>query len=363
MLIFLIIMMLPVYILTIFIPYWTRKTESFGVSIPEGAYQRPDIKKMRKSYAWLMGMLAIIITAALVFTVGGRDDNFIAILYSVLIAVYIIVSFIVYLMYHRKMKDLKNKNPEWTKKPQVITVNTKFHSEKLTYSNYWFVIPFLISVATIAFTLVNYQQIPDRFPMQYNFNGEVTNWATKSYRSVLLMPIMQIFLTFLFLFINFIISKAKQQVSAENPEDSLRQNIIFRRRWSLFTILMGTGLIIIFTLPQLSLIYPISQQLSLYVPIAYVMVVCAASIILSITTGQGGSRVSGKASGNSGKVIDRDDDRYWKLGIFYFNRNDPAIFLEKRFGIGWTNNWAHPLSWIFIIVVILLAVGLPIMLG
>ncbi|MDV2687407.1 DUF5808 domain-containing protein, partial [Alkalihalophilus lindianensis] len=65
----------------------------------------------------------------------------------------------------------------------------------------------------------------------------------------------------------------------------------------------------------------------------------------------------------NGKVMDRDDDRYWKLGVFYFNPKDPAIFLEKRFGIGWTNNWAHPLSWVFIIVVILLAVGLPILLG
>ncbi|GHI00811.1 DUF1648 domain-containing protein [Neobacillus kokaensis] len=363
MLLFLIILMIPMYIPLIFIPYWTRKTESFGVSIPEEAYQRPDLKNMRKTYALITGVLAIIITAILALSVGGRDDDFIAILYSILIAIYVIGSFIVYLIFHKQMKDLKKQYPEWTKKPQVITVNTQFRSKKLTYSNYWFVIPFLISIATIAFTLVNYQQIPDRFPMQYNFSGEVTNWAAKSYRSVLLMPIMQIYLTLLFLFINIIISKAKQQVSAANPEESLRQNIIFRRRWSLFTILMGTGLIAVFVVPQLSMIYPINHQLQLYIPLVYVVAVCAGSIILSITTGQGGSRVSRKVAGENGKVIDRDDDHYWKLGMFYFNPKDPAIFLEKRFGIGWTNNWAHPLSWVFIIVVLLLAFGLPMLLG
>ncbi|MCM3570528.1 DUF1648 domain-containing protein [Neobacillus mesonae] len=362
MLLFLILMMIPLYIPTIFIPYWTRKTESFGVSIPEEAYQRTDLKKMRKNYAWITSILAVITTAILLLTAGGQDENFIGILYSILISAYVIVTFFVYLIFHGKMKKLKSQYPEWTKKQQVITVSTHFRREKLTYSNFWFVIPFLISIATIAFTLLNYQQIPDRFPTQYNFSGEITTWTNKSYRSVLLMPIMQIYLTLLFLFINIVISKAKQQVSAANPEESLKQNITFRRRWSLFTILMGTGLIIVFMLPQFSLIYPISHQLLMYVPLAYALIACGGSIILSITTGQGGSRVRSTA-GINGQVIDRDDDRYWKLGMFYFNPKDPAIFLEKRFGIGWTNNWAHPLSWIFIIVVILLAFGLPKLLG
>ncbi|WP_449138255.1 DUF5808 domain-containing protein, partial [Slackia sp.] len=41
----------------------------------------------------------------------------------------------------------------------------------------------------------------------------------------------------------------------------------------------------------------------------------------------------------------RDNDRYWKLGVFYFNREDPSLFLPGRFGIGWTMNWARPAAW------------------
>jgi uncharacterized membrane protein len=33
-----------------------------------------------------------------------------------------------------------------------------------------------------------------------------------------------------------------------------------------------------------------------------------------------------------------DDDRYWKAGFFYINRNDPSVFVPKRFGVGWTVN-------------------------
>jgi len=362
-LLFLIAMMIPIFIPLIFIPFWTRKTESFGVSIPEEAYHRPDIKKMRQKYAWTNAILAIIITAVFWFTAAGRDENFTAVLFSILIFAFIAASFAVYLIFHKQMKELKNNNQNWTRKPQLVTIDTGFRNQKLAHSNYWFIIPFLISILSIVITLTNYQLIPDRYPMQYNFSGEVTTWANKSYRTVLLMPIMQVYLTLLFLFLNTIISKAKQQVSAANPEESIRQNIVFRKRWSLFTIIMGTGLITIFMLHQLSLMYQINHQLLMIAPLVFTIGIVVVSIILSITTGQGGSRIAVKTGGENGTVIDRDDDRYWKLGMFYFNKNDPAIFLEKRFGIGWTNNWAHPLSWIILLAILLLAFGLPKLLG
>ena len=37
-----------------------------------------------------------------------------------------------------------------------------------------------------------------------------------------------------------------------------------------------------------------------------------------------------------------DDDRYWSGGIFYNNPDDPALFIEKRYGLGWTLNFGHP---------------------
>src|SRR5699024_12277234 len=86
------------------------------------------------------------------------------------------------------------------------------------------------------------------------------------------------------------------------------------------------------------------------------------AIVLSITTGQGGSRVK-TAVAKDGKVIDRDDDMYWKLGQFYVNKNDPALFLEKRFGVGWTINFANPWAVISLVAVIACAVGIPILLG
>ena len=40
----------------------------------------------------------------------------------------------------------------------------------------------------------------------------------------------------------------------------------------------------------------------------------------------------------------RKDPSNWKLGIFYYNKNDKRIFCPKRFGWGWTVNFANPRS-------------------
>jgi len=40
----------------------------------------------------------------------------------------------------------------------------------------------------------------------------------------------------------------------------------------------------------------------------------------------------------------KNSDNNWKWGIFYYNPNDKRIFPRKRYGNGWTINFANPLS-------------------
>ncbi|WP_225872663.1 DUF5808 domain-containing protein [Pedobacter frigoris] len=49
------------------------------------------------------------------------------------------------------------------------------------------------------------------------------------------------------------------------------------------------------------------------------------------------------------KITDR---KYWKLGLFYYNPDDPAVFVEKRFGIGFDFNWAHRKSYYYLIMIL-----------
>jgi uncharacterized membrane protein len=48
----------------------------------------------------------------------------------------------------------------------------------------------------------------------------------------------------------------------------------------------------------------------------------------------------------------------WKWGQFYYNPDDPALFVEKRFGVGMTLNFGRPASWIVFIFIVVLPLAL-----
>ena len=76
--------------------------------------------------------------------------------------------------------------------------------------------------------------------------------------------------------------------------------------------------------------------------------------------GQGGSRMSPgpQATDSPQPVGDRTEDRFWKLGAFYFNPDDPAVLVEKRFGLGYSVNFARPAAWMIILIPLLAIIGL-----
>jgi uncharacterized membrane protein len=84
-----------------------------------------------------------------------------------------------------------------------------------------------------------------------------------------------------------------------------------------------------------------------------VVVVLGGAIWLGVTTGQGGSRLGGDGE----NATDRLDDRFWKLGGIYANPGDPAIFVERRFGLGWTINVGNPRALIVLFVLLALPIA------
>jgi len=51
----------------------------------------------------------------------------------------------------------------------------------------------------------------------------------------------------------------------------------------------------------------------------------------------------------------REDDRskHYRWGLFYVNAEDPALWVPKRLGLGWTLNFAHGLSWLILALLLL----------
>ncbi|MBM0065492.1 DUF1648 domain-containing protein [Alkalicoccobacillus gibsonii] len=354
---------LPIALILASTPYLTRKTESFGVSIPESVYGENQLQNMRRRYAQCMVILSVILMGG--FTGGvlmlSLHEETIGIFFAVAIILFVIGAFFVYLKFHRDMKELK-KNANWAReRAQKIVVRTDFRSERITYSNMWYIVPVLMVLLTTVLTAIFYDRLPALLPLQVNFAGEVTHAVEKSYRAAFFMPIMQSYLIILFLFINVVIAKAKQQLQADDPEKSFQQIRAFRKTWSLFLLLSTILLTIMFSFIQWTYFYPVDYTIVLVVTLSVTAVILIGALWLAFKTGQGGSRVHTDHSAQTDH-IDRDNDRYWKLGQIYVNPNDPSLFLEKRFGVGWTVNFARPVAWLLLAGVVITAIGIPMLL-
>lgn len=55
-----------------------------------------------------------------------------------------------------------------------------------------------------------------------------------------------------------------------------------------------------------------------------------------------------------------NDNQHWVWGMFYYNPTDPALFVEKRLGIGFTLNMAKTMSWVILVGFLLIVAGIVI---
>ena len=98
------------------------------------------------------------------------------------------------------------------------------------------------------------------------------------------------------------------------------------------------------------MILMMAEILSMLVTIALIIVatliLVGATIAISVVYGQSGSRLVKRLEEN-GDII-TDNDEHWKAGVFYWNKDDASLILPKRFGVGWTMNWARPAAWLIV---------------
>jgi uncharacterized membrane protein len=326
------------------IPYYSRKNIAFGVSVPAEEYSRHPLKKMRRDFVLLVAMISSLKIMLFLFTERSDFEIWISLGLMVQCVFYLIL----YAYFHHRVKEMKRLH-EWLvdKKPMTV-IDTKFRDRKIRVSKYWFFVSFFIIIGTIVYAYSMYDRFPERIPMNVDVNFEVTNFVDKSIKAVLFIPMIQFFMTVTMGFVFHIIQKAKQNVDATNVEESLAFGRLFRYQWSLYTVASS----ILINLAMAISFYPfilglISARASVYIVLISSAIIVIWALYLSFRMGQGGSKLMDESKKDD-HVTNRDEDEFWKLGMFYYNPDDPSVFVEKRQGVGWTSNFARIESWLFL---------------
>ncbi len=206
--------------------------------------------------------------------------------------------------------------------------------------------PFAILAAAAAWLASQWSHIPARFPVHWGLDGRPDAWARPTPWSVYGTLVVAAALCGLLVLVAVGIVRWSRRVRTGG--DAGRRELRFRRL--VLTVVLAAEYLIasvngwVAILPLTGLRRP---GRTIWPVLGLVSLAMILLVVLLVRTGQGGSRLGGETETDA-PVGDRTDDRYWKAGLFYVNRNDPAIFVEKRFGIGYTVNFGNPWSWVIL---------------
>ena len=143
-------------------------------------------------------------------------------------------------------------------------------------------------------------------------------------------------------------ARRTRQVAVDGPAAAAEQR--FRRVNVLVAVLSGYAMAIMLSASTVESIPAFGDAVSsrAWLVVLPVMLFNFGVIFWMFRVGQGGQRAVAPAA-RQDVHGDATPDHAWKAGgLVYFNPHDPAMWVEKRFGLGYTLNMGNSRAWLLI---------------
>jgi uncharacterized membrane protein len=198
--------------------------------------------------------------------------------------------------------------------------------------------PFVLLLAAAVVLATHWRRIPARYPVHWNVDGRANGWMLRSPMSVALPLLIGAVSCLIVAIVGLTIVHARR--SSSGGADAVRENGIRNATLNLLAVVQYVMAILFGAIALM----PLRRDPSAAPPIILMLLPFAAVIVPTIVLMRR-SRVDRSARAAASPVGDRTLDSNWKAGVFYVNRDDPAVVVEKRFGIGYTLNLGNPRAW------------------
>lgn len=312
------------------LPFLTRPEVFFAVTVSAEFRKTQIARRIVRQYR-LLGWMATIVLCSLVF-VGAISPPSALMGMSVIWAVAFLIA--------RHQVQPHHTNPTPVREASLLARQEQFPGGVPVMMG-----PFAILAAKAAYARAHWDQIPERFPIHWGFEGP-DRWVNRTPLAVYGAIGGVALMCAIFIAIAYATVHASRRF-ATNPVDASEQKF---RNVRVFGLVM-LAYILAVVLPPIAGGTP-------QIPFAPFWIVGAVGVFLALLIwfGQGGTRLSGYKPAFSGSAPagDRTPDQCWKLGMIYYNPDDPALVVEKRFGIGWTLNFGNRWCWVIVPLIILL---------
>ena len=333
-------------------------------TVPATAQTDPVIRGYKVRYTASLLILSLACTVLIGVLVANANEQVAMIVLTVSIFAVVIGSFLLMLHYRKAVLRLKDERG-WHAQASIHAALVGERDTPRPLPLAWELLNVPVIVFTAALSWALYPSMPDQVPMHMNLSGHITSWVDKS-PAVLAFPLLvQLVIFVAMLFSHYSIVHSKKAVDPAAPASSAYAYGLFAHAQSVFLVVFGMLIDAVMVCLPLSFANVLTMSQAAAVVMIVSLACVGAALVLSIKYGQAGSRVAGQVEGDT-RLAD-DDDGYWKLGVFYFNPNDASVFLHKRFGIGWTINFARLQAWLMMgglaLVVVILVVASSVMFG
>lgn len=333
-----------------FVPELTRHDLFFAVTVDQGYFRRSEearrILRQFQTAAWIHTAVGL----AIVFAGTATKHVFVPLIGILWQGAGITIAFL-----RARQQVMPHAVAQTPHREAAL-------AQRQTGGAYWIlqIVPFAILCACGLYLRENWERIPERFPIHWGLNGEPNGWATRSFGGIYgLLLIGLIICVFVGLFSYGAVHWTRQIRStgaaavAETRSRRVQVGAMIAVEYFLALTFAGASLGPLRSNPGQS------PSFGPFLIVTFLFIGALYAVL--IHTGQGGANLIKAASssdivGGTQVVGDRTPDECWKAGMFYVNRNDPALLVEKRFGIGYTLNFGRPAAWILMALIVSMAV-------
>lgn len=192
-----------------------------------------------------------------------------------------------------------------------------------------FAAPVLILAGTALFLDLNWDRIPDRFPVHWGIDGKPDRWAVKSFKGVygiLLIGVSTLVLLY----------GAAAMIVLGSPRGTGPASAANRLLRAAALSMAGAGVFVSVLFSAIALHPLAASPGKMSSPLWIVLTAIAGGTALTIWM----FRLTSDAMEETGPAPARG----WKcMDLVYYNRDDPAMMVPRKIGAGFTPNFAHPI--------------------
>lgn len=333
------------------VPRLSRADVPLGVSVPSSRTDDPVVRTALRRFE--LAMVCATVVAVVLAVVLSTHAVIIA---SLMPLALLLVAGVVWAVCRRPILQAKAEQAWYDDVPVALVAS----ATPITVRPMWwgYLAAGIVLVVTAVVGVVRWDRLPSPYPTHFGANGHADSYADKSVVNVFGPLIIMAIVIAVVGVLQWITLRHGTRQYADGTADAgagRARLLTHLTQW----MLNITALLIALLVGAISLAVYLGASAATMsavtlIAVAVVVIGVLASVLVALRM----LRHQSSATGHGPEAP--DDDAHWKGGLIYVNRDDPAAFVPKRTGVGFTVNFGSSagkaISGSFVVIILLIMV-------